>query len=643
MRFQTVLAGVATLATSCSACDSCFGPINRVEHVRQVKRMQSDAHNATYGPTRALEWGQLNFLHTTDTHGWLEGHLKETNYGADWGDFVSFAAQMKAKARELGVDLLLVDTGDLHDGAGLSDSTDPDGEVSNIVFEKLDYDLLTIGNHELYLADVAYQDYNEFSKFWGEKYLTSNVQILNPNTSEYEYLGNQYRHFTTENGLRILAFGILFDFTGNANVTRVTPAETMVNETWFVDAINTSDPVDLFLLIGHNTALPQDGTGTFQFVHDAIRNVHPSTPIQIFGGHSHIRDFVVYDEASTALESGRYCETLGWLSMSGFSKNSSGYTGVSAPEGVPAPSRKATNTSLAPWNYSRRYLDWNRLTFEYHAIGSQTNRTFDTQAGLDTTSELKSFRAQLNLTDLYRCAPQYWCMSCAEFNSSGSIYSLLTEALSSVVVNSTRADKSRLTLVNTGSIRFDLHKGPFTHDDSFIVSPFVDIFMYIPDVPYSLASGALDYLNQYGSVWKRDNLNPMPLPAQDSCIDPFLAPMSEMKARDPHAGHSRRQTVELTQGYITTDAFGTDGDDTVHSEIPSYSYPHFFQAMGGFRAMEVPPTCIQSEVLEYLGDGYSETDASYYIDESFSTQSYLPLFVQQSELFQKNINNCTIY
>ena len=34
--------------------------------------------------------GQLNVIHTTDTHGWLEGHILEKNYGADWGDFVSF-------------------------------------------------------------------------------------------------------------------------------------------------------------------------------------------------------------------------------------------------------------------------------------------------------------------------------------------------------------------------------------------------------------------------------------------------------------------------------------------------------------------------------------------------------------------------
>lgn len=47
----------------------------------------------------------------TDTHGWLEGHLKEQNYGADWGDFASFSRHMQHMAGNLGVDLLLVDTG----------------------------------------------------------------------------------------------------------------------------------------------------------------------------------------------------------------------------------------------------------------------------------------------------------------------------------------------------------------------------------------------------------------------------------------------------------------------------------------------------------------------------------------------------
>jgi 2',3'-cyclic-nucleotide 2'-phosphodiesterase (5'-nucleotidase family) len=391
----------------------------------------------------------------------------------------------------------------------LSDATAVDGELSNVVFEKLDYDLLTIGNHELYYADIAYQDYYNFSKVWGDRYLTSNVQILNTTTNAYQYLGHQYRYFTTENGLRILAFGILFDFKGNTNVTKVIPASTMVNETWFTDLVaSPPGPVDLFLLIGHNTAEQQtsSGTGTFGYVHDALRRTYPSTPIQIFGGHSHIRDFQVYDDSSTALESGRYCETLGWLSMSGFNANNSGFTGTSAPKGVPNPSRKATNTSVAPWTYSRRYLDWNRLTFEYHALGSQLEAVtkyppadddddataFDTPLGLNTTRLITDIRQQLSLDTYIGCSPQLWCQSCAEFNSSGSIYHLLAEAMSAVVVNENRTDKARVSIVNTGSVRFDLHKGPFLYDDAFILSPFDDIFIYIPDVPYSVASGALD-------------------------------------------------------------------------------------------------------------------------------------------------------
>lgn len=66
------------------ACDSCYGPRNDAAHVRNVRRMQPEAEKASTKPRAPLEWGQLNFLQTTDTHGWLEGlailhQLKETS------------------------------------------------------------------------------------------------------------------------------------------------------------------------------------------------------------------------------------------------------------------------------------------------------------------------------------------------------------------------------------------------------------------------------------------------------------------------------------------------------------------------------------------------------------------------------------
>lgn len=121
----------------------------------------------------------------------------------------------------------------------------------------------------------------------------------------------------------------------------------------------------------------------------------------MFGGHTHIRDFAIYDDKSTALESGRYCETLGWLSMSGI--QSSSYKGKINPSGVPNPTMKAkavgtatasvgiaSSTSASNITYSRRYLDWNRLTFEYHAEGSQTKdlNKFDTSRGEIATTNI---------------------------------------------------------------------------------------------------------------------------------------------------------------------------------------------------------------------------------------------------------------
>lgn len=77
------------------------------------------------------------------------------------------------------------------------------------------------------------------------------------------------------------------------------------------------------------------------------------------------------------------------------------YKNVTNPSGVPNPTMKAkkvnttntasasltTSTSASNITYFRRYLDWNRLTFEYHAAGSQI-KTFDTAKGLNITQNI---------------------------------------------------------------------------------------------------------------------------------------------------------------------------------------------------------------------------------------------------------------
>lgn len=497
----------------------------------------------------------------------------------------------------------------------------------------------------MYVSDVSYQVFNSFQNYWGDKYLTSNVQIFNPSTNEYEYIGKTHKYFTTAHGLRIMAFGILYDFTGNSNSTKVIKAAQMVQQQWFQDAINTKD-VDMFLLLGHNIARTTTGGSTFGLVHDAIRKVQPKTPIQIFGGHSHIRDFAVIDESSTALESGCYCETLGWFSMSGFDKTNSGFTGVKNPHGVSNPTRKATTTSTSPFVYSRRYLDWNRYTFEYHSIGKQDDASFDYHSGERVTSDITGYRTELKLGELYGCVPDSYCSTCVPFTDPKNIFTVLSDALAVSVTNPARADKVKYVFCNTGGIRYDLFKGPFTYDDNFIVSPFRDVWLTIPDVPFNLASALLNGLN-HGGVSKRDIFSAMPIP-RDVCVDPMTAPLSEIKARgDERLGTSRRQVTE-TPGFTTKDDFGTDGDDTAHATVPHYSIPNYFQGVANLPTDGSTPAVadvvfvdfIQDYVLAFLGSAFTADMVKPYVSENFTSQDYLEPYVKAK--WQAGMPNCPI-
>jgi 2',3'-cyclic-nucleotide 2'-phosphodiesterase (5'-nucleotidase family) len=120
MRFLLAL----TLAGVAAACgdDHTHAARNGHDHSHAKREFPSAPLTP---PSRPLTWSTVNIIHTTDSHGWLLGHQKtsfpEPNYSGDFGDFASFVAHMKELALQKDVDLLLVDSGDLHDGTGLSD------------------------------------------------------------------------------------------------------------------------------------------------------------------------------------------------------------------------------------------------------------------------------------------------------------------------------------------------------------------------------------------------------------------------------------------------------------------------------------------------------------------------------------------
>lgn len=106
--------------------------------------------------------------------------------------------------------------------------------------------------------------------------------------------------------------------------------------------------------------------------------------------------------------------------------------------------------------------------------------------------------------------------------------------------------------MNTGGVRYDIYAGPFTTDSIYQLTPFEDAFHCISQVPVDHVNSLLRLMNEQGEIMikkkKRDVTQD-----QQTCLG--LPP--------------------LTPGFTTKDDFGSDGDDTLHTEIPEFDLPVF--------------------------------------------------------------------
>ncbi|TDZ38576.1 Secreted protein [Colletotrichum trifolii] len=577
---------------------------------------QPGAAPAVAAPMRDLTWGQLNFLHTTDTHGWHGGHLLEAQYSADWGDYVSFADHMRRKADEQGVDLLVIDTGDRVEGNGLYDASTPKGLFTYDVFREQTVDIICTGNHELYQADAAQREHDITVPNYKENYIASNLDYIDPKTGGRVPQAQRYRKFKTKNqGLEIVALGFLFDFTDNANNTVVQPAEDTLKEDWFKKLLREEKP-DLFVVVGHvGLRMPE-----FKKIYTAIRKANWNAPIAFFGGHAHVRDALKFDKDAFAMASGRYFETIGWMSIDNIKKATS-VDDVSV----------AAEASVS---FTRKYIDNNLYGLHHHTGLNET--TFPTQHGKNVSDMITRARKALDLDYQYGCAPKDLWMVRAEYPSEDSIYTWLeTEVLPDVIHKDDRHGIPRLAIVNTGGIRFDIFKGAFTKDSTFIVSPFTSAFKYIPDVPYGVAKRVLDLLNSAGKIFESTHdVRFMNIPEMMYPTGDLLATMKKSEEGEPHRLELRRTADEdkskpdLVNGYTTKDDIGTDGDDTEHAPIKFYPVPNCFQTPINF-PKEGEPEKVDLVFIDFIlqwvivalkfsGGDYSDQDVLTWSDETLT-------------------------
>jgi hypothetical protein len=420
----------------------------------------------------------------------------------------------------------------------------------------------------------------------------------------------------------------------NANNSVVQPVEETIKEDWFVEQIK--EKPDVIVVIGHVGLRMNE----FRTIYAAIRKLDWFTPVLFFGGHAHVRDAISYDSKSFAMASGRYLETVGWMSVDGIKKRD-------RKDGEGEEGEETENSSPT---FSRRYIDNNLYGYQYHTGLDES--TFPTKHGRQVSELITRARTALDLDKHYGCVPETMWVHRAEYPSKSSVYSWLTDhVVPDMCVKPDRADKPRLAIVNSGGVRFDIFKGRFTRDSAFIVLPFQSKFRYIPDVPYEMAIKVLPILNGLEKIMSADGVNHLPSvselgPPENRYPIPERKPVSEddndmlaqpdieeeqirLELRSIHSSTSDDEAGQpLTAGYTTHDDISDDGDDTVHAKVTAFPIPNVVQSEANFPKDGKPDKVdfvfidfIQpwiAPALKMAGGDFSDDDVQQYTDDTLT-------------------------
>ncbi|CAD6582218.1 MAG: hypothetical protein TREMPRED_003238 [Tremellales sp. Tagirdzhanova-0007] len=486
-------------------------------------------------PSRPLEWKDVNFISTSDTHGWLLGHQHATwpepNYSGDFGSFASFVTHLRAMADEQGEDLILVDAGDHHDGSGLVSSSSASASRAEEIFSMLEYDVLTIGNHELYYYGIAKEIYDHRDR-WKGRFLTSNVNITvqaEDGQSISVPVGERFAKFETKQGRKVTAFGLIFDFQWHDQNLTVQSPDHLVEESWFLDAIDIAP--DFFVLVGH---MP---------VRDDILSSPSSSLVDI-------RMFeIAYSSTSDPSLPGRYMETIA-------------FTSSSLPDDV-APGD--------PLSVSRRYIDGNTRSYIFHSRRHEDN--FNTPLGVNITWALLSLASKLDISKPLGRAPHDLFLSRYAYGHPRSILTEWTQKVIPTTVQDPARQGARLLIAQAGSLRFDVFQGGFDRNDELTVSPFENHFLYIP-LQASLARKVTDQLNLAGP--SKLHAKASSSRNEDERVERIYREWLSSQW-EYHVGEESKREAQviwfkappvLTMGYVTRDTCPGIGDDIEHIPVP---------------------------------------------------------------------------
>ena len=482
--------------------------------------------------TTTLPLGDINVVILTDVHSWIGGHGEKQDLDADYGDVLSFYQRLQDQVAVLNVqnhkhDLWFVMNGDWIDGTGLA----LNGDTSYLIplLEKMPWDAINVGNHELYKHSVieSMTRPGGFIEWWGPRYLSSNV-LKSPESVEQlpELIGNPYRLLRGQYST-VLAFGFLYNMQGQGNdaSVQIQRVQDAVREEWFEEALtagalNPNDKYDAILVLAHMDFQDE----LVDVILDRIRHfVDDDMPVQFVTGHSHIRGFEKPDNFSLSFEAGKYLDTIGFVSLptqttireaAAAKAEAAEQTSVTTfptttnptvttIEENPGSLRKLAENSTALWDhrdeFRHMYID-GKYDSLADALGI-TRMQLVTEDGIELTNFINKVKQEIGLNRIVGCINEDYMLE-KSLEEDGSLYGLFCNQVIPHVFPFHEPETGGnpiVFMVSKDSFRYSLFAKELILDEVIAVSPFNDTLFQLSNIPGYIMDALNSTMNDHDS------------------------------------------------------------------------------------------------------------------------------------------------
>jgi len=431
-----------------------------------------------------LPFGDINVVVVTDVHSWVGGHKDKEGdkYNADYGDVISFVEHLKAYGAENGKDVWFVMNGDWIDGTGLAMNGDP-SKLTPLLM-KMPWDALNVGNHELYETSVI-----EFAtqtgglvEWFGKHYLSSNVlhtQSKNP-------LGHRFRILPGKNA-NVLTFGFLYNMQDHAEIVTVEEVESVVEKDWFIQVVSDTKRYDAVLVLAHMDVRDP----LCQVILDKIRMlVGADMPVQFITGHTHRRDYELFETNSASFEAGRFLDTVGFVSFPSIKSITTGAT--TAADDI-ATLLNETKPPEPENLFKYKYMDAHTDVLS-DALGISPE-DFPTENGVDQSEFILRIQIEMGLKQVIGCVNRNHFVN-RSLDARDSLWGFFRNE-----VVPTMFSGDQVTFFGLDAWRYDLYTREVHLDDVLAISPFNNSLVKWENVPAEVVTALNASVNAEPNNW----------------------------------------------------------------------------------------------------------------------------------------------